>query len=450
VTAIGRRRVAWLAVTVHAGAVALTLAGLLPGLPPGEAAARDAYIAGHRVAWTLGWLAWMAATATWVLFTRAWMDAPPGAGAIGTLALAVTVAGGLADWLADLAWIDGRHERLAFMATGAGSLLYALGGGLLTARARRAPGFPRWLAAWAWLVWAATLGLAAAAFAADGRLVNLASAVLFAAFVPWMLVMGRGWLGAVRPPDSAGQVVRALVPKHPLPMRTLFRQCLLANFAVEPEVMRRLVPPPLEPDLHGGAAWLCVVIAEMERMRPAFLPALLGVTYHQVVYRVVVRHRGERGVYFLRSDANHAAMALAGDWLTFFRFHRSAIEVRREGDLLQVELQALPSHHADIGATVVVSPGARAMAPGSRFGTLAEAQGFLVELYAAFGVDPLTGEVSTVRIERGGWDLRVVESRKARFDFMDGSRLFPAGSARLDSAFYVESIPYRWRTLERR
>ena len=64
--------------------------------------------------------------------------------------------------------------------------------------------------------------------------------------------------------------------------------------------------------------------------------------------------------------------------------------------------------------------------------------------------DPLTGEVSTVRIERGGWDLRVVESRKARFDFMDGSRLFPAGSARLDSAFYVESIPYRWRTLERR
>jgi uncharacterized protein YqjF (DUF2071 family) len=233
-------------------------------------------------------------------------------------------------------------------------------------------------------------------------------------------------------------------------MRTLFRQCVLANFAVRPEVMRRLVPAPLEPDLHAGEAWLSVVIAEMERMRPAFLPAFLGVTYHQAVYRVVVRHRGERGVCFLRSDANHGAMALAGDWLTFFRFHRSDIRVRRAGDLLHVDLSALPSQHADIAATAVVSPGARAMPPASRFATLAEAQGFLVELYAAFGVDPLSGEVSTVRIERGAWDLRVVECRKARFDFMDGSLPFPAGSARLDSVFYVESIPYRWHTLERR
>lgn len=448
-TAIRRLRVARLAFAVHAVALALTLAALLPGLPPGEAAAREAYVAGHPVAWTLGWLAWMAATATWVLFVRAWAQTPPGAGAIGTLALAVTAAGGLADWLADLAWIAGRPEGLAFRAMGAGNVLYALGGGLLTARSLRAPGFPRWLAAWGWLVWAATLGLAGAALAADGRLVNLASAVLFAAFLPWMLVMGRGWLGAVHPPGSFGEVARALVPKHPLPMRTLFRQCVLANFAVRPDVMRRLVPPPLAPDLHGGEAWLSVVIAEMERMRPAFLPAFLGVTYHQVVYRVVVRHRGERGVYFLRSDANEGVMSLAGDWLTFFRFHLSEIEVRREGDVLHVDLEALPSQHADIGATVVVSPGARAMPPASRFGTLAEAQGFLVELYAAFGVDPLTGEVSTVRIERGAWDLRAVESRKARFDFMDGSRLFPAGSARLDSVLYVESIPYHWHTLER-
>ena len=434
-----------LAFAVHAGAVVLTLVVLLPGLSPGDAAARQAYIAGHRVAWTLGWLAWMAATATWILFARAWTEALPGARAIGTVALIVTAAGGLGDWLADLAWIDGRHEWLALPAMGAGNVLYALGGGLLTARS----GFPRWLAAWSWLVWAATMALAGAAFAADGRAVNLTSAVLFAAFLPWMLVMGRGWLGAVRPPASVGEVVRALVPRHPLPMRTLFRQCVLANFAVRPDVMRRLVPLPLEPDLHGGEAWLSVVIAEMERMRPAFLPAFLGVTYHQVVYRAVVRHRGERGVFFLRSDANHAGMSLAGDWLTFFRFHTSGIEARREGDLLHVDLRARPSHHADIGASVVVTPGGRAMPPGSRFGALAEAQGFLVELYAAFGVDPLTGEVSTVRIERGAWDLRAVEVRKARFDFMDGSRLFPAGSARLDSVFYAESIPYHWHTLER-
>src|SRR6185436_18565695 len=110
--------------------------------------------------------------------------------------------------------------------------------------------------------------------------------------------------GALRGGVSLVEVARALVPKHPIPMRTIFRECFLVNFAVEPDVMRGLLPEGIEPDLYGGKAWLSIVIAEMDRMRPAFLPPLFGVTYDQVVYRAVVRCEGERGVYFLRSDAD--------------------------------------------------------------------------------------------------------------------------------------------------
>jgi uncharacterized protein YqjF (DUF2071 family) len=185
----------------------------------------------------------------------------------------------------------------------------------------------------------------------------------------------------------------------------------------------------------------------MDRMRPAFVPAPLGVTYRQVVYRAVVRHRGARGVYFLRSDADHRGMSLAGDWLTFFRFHTSRIAVRAEGPLVHVDLAARPGDHADIRASFDVGGASRALPPASAFGSLAEAQAFLVELYVAFGCDEPTGEVRAVRIERGTWDLRVVDDRRAGYDVMSGSRLFPAGSARLDSVFYVEAIPYYWHTL---
>src|SRR5205085_2258864 len=47
----------------------------------------------------------------------------------------------------------------------------------------------------------------------------------------------------------------ALLPKHPIPMKTVFRNCFLVNFAVEPELMQRLLPPPLEPDLYDGKAF---------------------------------------------------------------------------------------------------------------------------------------------------------------------------------------------------
>ncbi len=58
-------------------------------------------------------------------------------------------------------------------------------------------------------------------------------------------------------------------------MMTLFRRCLLANYAIVPEALRA----PLCPDVGGGRPWVSVVIADMWRMRSAGLPAVLGVSY---------------------------------------------------------------------------------------------------------------------------------------------------------------------------
>ena len=109
--------------------------------------------------------------------------------------------------------------------------------------------------------------------------------------------------------------MRRLIPVHPVAMKTTFRRCFLVNFAVDPAAMRAQLPAHLEPDLHDGRAYLSVVIADMMRMRPAFLPAALGVTYTQVVYRAIVRFGLERGVTFLRSDADNRFMVAAGNAL---------------------------------------------------------------------------------------------------------------------------------------
>jgi len=245
------------------------------------------------------------------------------------------------------------------------------------------------------------------------------------------------------------EVARALVPKHPIPMRTIFRECFLVNFQVDPDVMRRLLPAGIEPDLYGGKAWLSIVIAEMERMRPAFLSALFGITYDQVVYRAVVRHGSERGVCFLRSDADNRLMSLAGDWLTFFRFHYSPMRFRREGHLVPFDLTAAPSERADIHATYDLSSASRQMPSGSAFAELARAQPFLVELFVAFGTIPTSDDILKVRIKRGEWDIFVVEDLRGQYRFMQDSASFPSGSAALDSVFYVKELPYYWHTLER-
>lgn len=281
------------------------------------------------------------------------------------------------------------------------------------------------------------------------RLVRLAGLGLPVGVGIFLLSRRHEIVGALRAGVPALEVARGLVPKHPVPMRTVFRECFLVNFAVEPEVMRGLLPRGSEPDVYGGKAWLSIVIAEMDRMRPAFLPALFGITYDQIVYRAVVRSRGERGVYFLRSDADNFLMSLAGDWLTFFRFHYSPIRLQRAGRLVHCDLTAPPAERADIHASYDLDTASRTMPGASAFRGLEEAQQFLVELFTAFGTSPLDEGILMVRIKRGEWHISVVDDLRGRYNLMQDSALFPPGSARLDSVFYVKELPYYWHTLER-
>jgi uncharacterized protein YqjF (DUF2071 family) len=465
-----------LAIVVHVAVIAGTPWVLGPGLVVDDALARRAYVADAPGAWPVAWGGWALTTLSLLLALAAWA---------GTLdarrwkrtALALVLAGGVIDWTAEAIWVwwapgwaaraadpsgaelyacwDRAYQIASF---GVANLLYCAAGLLLSAVSWRTAAFPRWLARASGLVWTASLAISAVGFAGRPSWIPLAAALGFVLFLPWLVLLGHAWLRAAEPgatseaapgAGSLGATLRALVPKHPLRMRTVFRDCFLVNFAVDPAVMRRLVPAPIEPALHDGAAYLSIVIARMDRMRPALLPRRLGVTYDQVVYRIVARHRGEPGVFFLRSDANNRLMCLAGDALTFFRFHRADIEYRVDGEILHLDVRT-PSHQADIRASYDVGGASHELPRGSRFRSFAEAQRFLVELFTAFGHDPVTGAVSAVGIERGHWDVRVVDDRRACYQLMDGSAQFPAGSARLDSIFHVEQVPYLWHRLERR
>lgn len=240
------------------------------------------------------------------------------------------------------------------------------------------------------------------------------------------------------------------LPKHPVPMRTMFRRCLLANFAVDPDAMRAVLPRYIEPDLHDGRAYLSVVVGQMERMRPAFVPRALGITYNQIVYRAVVRCGEERGVHFLRSDADNRLMCVLGNALSFFRFHRSSISLREQDGRLDLDVETSSAVPGGIRARYTVANARRSLPATSAFADLDTAQKWLVELFAAFSCTPGRSAIDVVRIERGDWDVRVVDDLRGEYDYLtSGSPGTPFGpaTAQLDSVFLVGDVPYLWHPL---
>lgn len=88
------------------------------------------------------------------------------------------------------------------------------------------------------------------------------------------------------------------------------------------------------------------------------------------------------------------------------------------------------------------------MPSSSVFDNLEEAKMYFAELFVAFSTLPKYS--TSVRIKRANWDVSLVSDDSAKYNFMDGSRMFPSGSTRLDSVFYVENLFYHWNTLEKR
>ncbi len=230
-------------------------------------------------------------------------------------------------------------------------------------------------------------------------------------------------------------------------MRTTFRTCVLVNFAVDPQALQRKLPPHLKPDLHEGKAYLSIVIARMIKMRPDFLPRVFGLTYNQIVYRAVVRRGAERGVTFLRSDADNALMVAAGNAFTFFRFHRSQIDWAENDDEVRIRTRPLDGAKASIEASYNRRTPLAVLPPTSRFRTITEAQAFLSELYVAFGAMRPNERCETVRIERTTWDSAVVADSDGVYDAMTSGLLFDRETASLDSIFLVRNLEYHWRGL---
>lgn len=213
--------------------------------------------------------------------------------------------------------------------------------------------------------------------------------------------------------------------------------------------MRSQLPEGIELDVYAGAAYLSIVIAQMERMRPVGLPTWLGVDYDQVVYRVVVTVAGERGVFFWRSDADNPLMCLAGNAMSFFRFHPCRLRIAEADGRLRVALRSA-TPIANIDALYDLTSARKELPVPSRFPDLRAARSFLVELYTAFARPRAEAPPSRVTIKRGPWDIAVVDDLLGHYPLLQEGPVFDSTNAQLDSVFFVRDVPYQWDRLRSR
>src|SRR5215211_6383874 len=215
------------------------------------------------------------------------------------------------------------------------------------------------------------------------------------------------------------RVVLYRLKRHPLPIAAHFRHSLVLTYAWPRQLLEPLLPSGLALDTHGEHGFAAVAMVQTERLRPAFLPAALGLDFFLTGYRLFVRVAyapSLRGLYILRSDADRRAMVVFGNLLTHYRYRLADIACLERNGRLEIRVRT-PGREADLDVVADLDSRPADLPEHSPFSALADARRFAGPLPYTFDYELPSRSIISVRAVRETWSPQpiTVEVREAAF-----------------------------------
>jgi len=220
----------------------------------------------------------------------------------------------------------------------------------------------------------------------------------------------------------------------------LIRRRLLLNLRVDPDQLKPLLPKGLRPlEVDGwGIAGICLI--RLEEVRPAGMPAWMGVASESAAHRIAVAWEGGEGVFIPRRDSDSALNRLVGGRLFPGEHHRAAFEVDDSEDRIRLDMRSLDG---EASVRVEATPN-QAMPVDSVFPDLAAASAFFQRGALGYSSTRNGRCLDGIELAIPAWAMQPLAVSHVSSSFFDDERRFPKGSVVFDSAFLMRNVAHNW------
>jgi uncharacterized protein YqjF (DUF2071 family) len=177
---------------------------------------------------------------------------------------------------------------------------------------------------------------------------------------------------------------------------------LFLHYKVDPSELQKLIPPPLELDLHNNEAWVSVVPFKMSSIKPGNITNLVP-SFPEINLRTYVKYGEQRGVYFLTLDASNKLVVKTSSLFPGLPYKQAKMKMSGEGTqenpfYFKSQRTEIDSPLAEFEASFQVSD---KEAPSAND----DLSKFLVERYRFFGVNK-EGTVIKTDINHKNWPIK--------------------------------------------
>jgi hypothetical protein len=231
-------------------------------------------------------------------------------------------------------------------------------------------------------------------------------------------------------------------------IRGLIERRVLVNYRVDPEVLARQLPEPLEPLLCEGKALVGICLIRLRGVRPRGLPAWMGIRSENAAHRAAVAWRSgsaeQTGVYVRRRDTSSRLNTLAGGRLFPGVHHHARFAVAETPERLALDMRS-----DDGGATIGLRARPTTAWPaGSLFASLDEASRFFAAGSLGYSPSSRPGVLDGLELRCRTWEVEALGVDEVRSSYFDDVRLFPRGSIEFDNALLMRNVEHEWRGRE--
>lgn len=189
-------------------------------------------------------------------------------------------------------------------------------------------------------------------------------------------------------------------PSGPSLMRQYWGKLLFMHWAIDAELLSRLIPSQLSIDTFDGKAWIGVVPFTMWGIRASFLPPIPGTSaFHELNVRTYVHFKGVPGVWFFSLDAESRLAVWGARTFYHLPYFNAEMSLAQQGNSIQYQSKRTDDRGAPAqldAAWTIGEPLAQA-----RPGTL---EFFLTERYCLYSYH--RHQLYRSRIFHQPWSLR--------------------------------------------
>ena len=219
---------------------------------------------------------------------------------------------------------------------------------------------------------------------------------------------------------------------------------MLINFRCDPAVLAKQLPPPFRIKLINGWGMAGICLIRLGGIRPAFLPALCGMTSENAAHRIAVEwdENGAKreGVFVPRRDTNAFINRLVGGKIFPGVHHAAKFQVRETNHRFEFAMESV-----DGEAFVRVSAYVSDKLPGnSVFGSLTDASEFFRGSSLGWSARLMSDEFDGLELQCREWRMESLAVENVESSFFENTGLFPPGSAKFDSAFLMRDLAHEW------